>query len=169
MSCSLLPFTIKHRDATSLPPECKSQGCEGYILPVSELGYSSPMDPLSITASGIAIAGAVGKTASSVKRFRRDYRDADKQILHVQEQRAQLKLNLHQLSKIPSEERVTLGAASFENIEFKLPTETGSLKNRDRMWWAASGKGKVQGSIHQLKEKESSSSFTLGLNTFNEL
>lgn len=55
------------------------------------------MDPLSITASCLAIAGAAAKTSATITSFVRNYRDAFKDLTSISGQLTELRLILDQL------------------------------------------------------------------------
>ncbi|KAH7317244.1 ankyrin repeat-containing domain protein [Rhexocercosporidium sp. MPI-PUGE-AT-0058] len=156
---------IKDRDAATLPPKCDSQGCEGYILPISKSSFPLVMDPLSLAVSGLTIAGAAGTTASSASSFYKNFRDAEKQVCHAQRQQAHLRANQAQLDSLSPEirRRIVPAELSIAEITSALPIEFKSGKKRDRLRWAAGGKGKVIGDLALLKETESSLKLTLVL------
>lgn len=166
MPDQIFQFLIKDRVASTLPPKCDSQGCEGYILPTSQ--SSSVMDPLSLAVSGLKVAKAAGTTASS---FYKDFRDAEKQACLAQRQQAHLRTNQAQLNSLSPElkELIEPAQLSIAEITPALAIELKSSKKRDRLRWAAGGKGKALEDLALLKETENPLKLTLVLAILQKL
>ena len=157
------PFRFKERDIQSLPPQCSSQCCTGIISKPFKHHSTSGMDPLSTTASGIAVANVVVKTASAIRKFRAGYRDADKEALHAYSQREQLQTNKSGLLDLPAELRQSVFQVqdSLPAIETSLPSEAPSGRKRDRLRWVIKNREPVVNSISRLKNTEASLNLTL--------
>ncbi|KAK0648352.1 hypothetical protein B0T16DRAFT_408072 [Cercophora newfieldiana] len=119
------------------------------------------MDPLSITASCLAITAAVTKTATAITVFVRSYRDALQDLGAVSGQLTELRMILDQLREeggdveniIPSSLNMQILSilGNCDNIMKQL--DDVMLKYRGRsaqVRWALFGKDKVQGLSGQL-------------------
>jgi hypothetical protein len=130
------------------------------------------MDPFSVTVSAVALAGSFGTTASVLKTLHSDYRDADKDSHHIQQQKKHLQLNQSLLDGlIPNSPSPLHGLKSpLADIEAELPAQPCEGKKRNKLRWAArGGKRKAQDKIGKLKEIESSTSVTLLLTANDKL
>ena len=129
------------------------------------------MDPLSITASAIAIGGAFTATASNLKAFRSDYRDAEKERLQVHRQKEHVQINRSLLSALPSTTQDYLQnlESSLADVEAALPSQPSTWRKRDRVRWATGEKSKTKAEIAFLKDTEISSNLTLMLTIVKKL
>lgn len=129
--------------------------------------FGQAMDPLRLTVSAIALAGSSVKT---VNRFCTNYREAEKQGIHIEHQRLQLQKNREQLTNLPLElnENVVL-TQSLEDLEAAIPDDLKTSRRRDRLLWAAGRKSSVRGEIARLKETENSTTFALVLTALAEM
>jgi hypothetical protein len=130
------------------------------------------MDPFSVTVSAVALAGSFGTTASVLKTLHSDYRDADKDSHHIQQQKKHLQLNQSLLDDLIPNASSPLHClkSSLADIEAALPTQPCEGKKKDKLRWAAcGGKRKAQDKIGKLKEIESSTSISLLLTANDKL
>jgi hypothetical protein len=129
------------------------------------------MDPLSVSASVVALGGAGAGVGTALKAFCRDFRDAPSQILHAQRQGAHLQTNQAQSNELPPRLRDAVKPAnsSIADIQAALSRGTGSGRKRDCLRWAASRKGRVDAQISRLKDAESSTILTLSVAAFKEV
>lgn len=140
-------------------------------MPISELKLSLAMDPLSVCVSGLTIAGAIITTASSVRGFRTDYREAERQAHHATWQQAHLRSNHAQLNSLPVgvQRKIELAQSSIAEIAAALPADIKVKKKRDRLLWAAGRKHQVKDDIARLKETEISTNLSLTISSINEM
>jgi hypothetical protein len=129
--------------------------------------FDQVMNPLSLTVSGVALAGSSVKT---VHRLCTNYREAEKQGTHIEHQRLQLQKNREQLSNLPLDlnENVLL-TQSLKDIEAAIPDDLKTSLRRDKFLWAAGRKSSVRGEIARLKETENSTTFALVLTALAEM
>jgi hypothetical protein len=151
--------------------KCHRKGIPDRILS-QNCTRKETMDPFSVTVSAVALAGSFGTTASVLKTLHSDYRDADKDSHHIQQQKKHLQLNQSLLDGLVPDATSPLHClkSSLADIEAALPTQPCEGKKRDRLRWAAcGGKRKAQDKIGKLKEIESSTSISLLLTANDKL
>jgi hypothetical protein len=129
------------------------------------------MDPLSVSASIIALGGAGTSVATALKTIYKDFRDAPSQMLHAQRQSIQVETNHARLKDLPPQLREAIQPAnsSIGDVQAALSHGLNSRRKRDRLKWAMSRKSKVNTEISRLKEAESSSILTMSVAAFKEV
>jgi len=151
--------------------KCHREGIQDKIV-AQNCSRKEIMDPFSVTVSAVALAGSFGAAASVLKTLHSDYRDADKDSHHIQQQKKHLQLNQSLLDGLIPNAASPLHClkSSLADIEAVLPTQPCEDKKRDRLRWAAGGgKRKAQDQIGKLKEIESSTSISLLLTANDKL
>jgi hypothetical protein len=120
-----------------------------------------------VFASGSAIIA----TASTVRKVRSAYRDAEKQQLHVRHVNDNVLVNHSLLQDCPSKARAHLPQLdlSLSRISNALSAEPPITRKREKFNWAVRGKGKAEAQLADLKSVESSASLTLLLGIVKEL
>ena len=118
---------------------------------------------MDVAASGLTLAGAGIELVKRTKRFRDNYRDADKQMRHAQYQSKQLQLNQELLDQLPQSTKERLGPAqaSLRDCQMSLPADSHLMRKRDRLKWALKMKSKVEKEMVQDSRVESSLSLSL--------
>jgi len=134
------------------------------------------MDPLSITASCLAIASGVTKTSMAISGFARTYRDAFQDLSAVSGQLTELGMILEQLkddgrdvedvlpSSLKNKIKSVLGNCQnildqLEDVMQKYRGKSASIR------WVVFGKDKVQGLSSQLSAHISALHIALEVST----
>ena len=118
---------------------------------------------MEAAASGLALGGAGIQVSKTAKEYYHNYKDAEKQISHAQNQSQQLRLTVEQLSELPpsKQERIAPAKASLNHIQESLPTNLQCTRTRDRLQWITGRKAKFEREISHNNRFESSATLNL--------
>ena len=136
-------------------PECLCQGYE-HDAEVALKGEDCEQG-MDVLASSVAVVGAGVQVSKTTKSFYNDYRDAEKQMLHAQNQGNQLRQNQLQLNQLPESKKECLGPAlaSLNDVNAALPKIPRLQRKRDRVKWMIGGKSEFEREISQSNRTES--------------
>ena len=151
--------------------DCSSQGCGLDLEACPPRCEGFEQQSMETLASSLAIGGATIQASTTAKKYYRNYRDAEKQILHAQNQGQQLLLNREQLEDLPpsKQECITPARASLNSIQETLPVISHSTSKRDRLHWTFGGKSKFEREISQNQWIESSAALNLLISLSQDL
>ena len=112
---------------------------------------------MEVFASGLAVAGAGLQVLKTTKSCYSDCRDAEKQMLHAQNQGKQLRQNQLQLDQLPesTKDRIGPALASLNDVNTALPKIPQLQRKRDRVKWVIGAKSEFEREISQSNRTES--------------
>ena len=112
---------------------------------------------MEVLASSLAVVGAGLQVSKTTKSCYSNYRDAEKQMLHAQNQGNQLRQNQLQLNKLPESTKKRIGPAlaSLNDVNAALPEIPHRQRKRDRMKWVIGGKSEFESEISKSDRTES--------------
>ena len=112
---------------------------------------------MDVFASGLAVVGAGIQVSKTTKRCYKNYRDAEEQMLHAQNQGNQLRQNQLQLNQLPESTKECIGPAlaSLNDVNAALPKIPNPKRKRDHMKWVVGGKSEFERQISQSERIES--------------
>ena len=111
---------------------------------------------MEVFASGLAVVGAGIQVSKTTKSYYNDFRDAEKQMLHAQNQGNQLRQNQSQLKQLPesTKERIGPALASLNDVNEALPQTPHLKRKRDHLKWVFGGKSEFERKISQSERIE---------------
>ena len=135
--------------------DCLWQGYE-YKTEIASKGEDCEQK-MEVLASGLAVVGAGIQVSKTTKSCYNDYRDAEKQMLHAQNQGNQLRQNQLQLNQLPELTKECIGPAlaSLNDVNAALPKTLHPKRKRDHLKWILGGKSKFEREISQSERIES--------------
>ena len=112
---------------------------------------------MEVFTSGLAVVGAGIQVSKTTKSYYNDYRDAEKQMLHAQNQGNQLRQNQLQLNQLPESTKECIGPAlaSLNDVDAALPKTTHPKRKRDHLKWVFGGKSEFERQFSQSERIES--------------
>lgn len=119
------------------------------------------MDPVSITAGAIGVAGVGGQVFCSARDIIHDYRHAGVQIRHARSQLSTLEINLGDPSLLDAKRLAV--HTSLGSINESFPRDLRFDSKKERLRWAVGKRKDVSSLLDQLKETEVSATFALQL------
>ncbi|KAK4186784.1 hypothetical protein QBC35DRAFT_254503 [Podospora australis] len=135
------------------------------------------MDPLSVTASVLAVIGAIGTVTTTATKFMRDFQSSRKEIVAVKKELASLKAVVEILaddfgdatsnsSSTTLPEHVLQQVAGISENCLRVVNQIGDCLvdcRNSRLRWAATGKSEIQRLQADLEVNKSALSITLDL------
>ena len=106
---------------------------------------------MEVFASGLAVVGAGIQVSKTTNSYYNDFRDAEKQMLHAQNQGNQLRQNQLQLDQLPESTKECIGPAlaSLNDVNAALPKTPHVKKKRDHLKWVLGGKSEFERQFSQ--------------------
>ena len=112
---------------------------------------------MEVFASGLAVVGAGIQVSKTAKSCYDNYRDAEEQMLHAQNQGNQLRQNQLQLNQLPESTKECIGPAlaSLNDVNAALPKIPHLKRKRNHLKWVFGGKSEFERQISQSERIES--------------
>ncbi|KAH8586068.1 hypothetical protein B0O99DRAFT_695856 [Bisporella sp. PMI_857] len=129
------------------------------------------MDPFSVVAGAIGIAGVGGQAVQAVQTARDffgDYHHGEAQMMHVKA-KSDILESIRQSSPIKLNPNLVAAQSSFETISASFPGNLHTGSRRRRLLWAAKDKERATRLLGQLAEIEISTILALHLNQSSDI
>jgi hypothetical protein len=159
----IAPRNSKHRVSIAQPFRLPHFSIQLSLLIL--LKIQNIMDPFSVIASAIGIAGVGGQAVQAVQSARDvcgNYRHAAEQMQHAKAKSDMLE-SFRQNSSMKSNPKLAVAQSSFEAISSSFPENLHPSSKRRRLLWAAKDKERTTKLLAQLTEIETSAILSLHL------